>query len=80
MKYHSARSAAVHRGHDLRQMLLQPYLGDNRLLLRKLAGEITDLEYRLNGLERTALAPDYQLLNTCREMLDARVELLKTLS
>jgi hypothetical protein len=80
MKEHSVRSAALHRGHNLRHQMLQSYLGDNRLLFRKLVGEITDLEYRLNDLERTAETPDYQLLNTCREMLDARVELLKTLS
>ncbi len=80
MKNHSVRSAALHRGYNLRHILLQSYLGDNRLLFRKLVGEITDLEYRLIDLERTAEAPDYPRLNTCREMLDARLELLKTLS
>ena len=79
MKDHHVLSAARHRGQNLRQLLLQSYLGDNRLLFRKLVGEITDLEYRLNDLQRTAVTPDYDLLSTCREMLDARVDLLKTL-
>ncbi len=79
MKDHFTRPAAAYRGHNLRQVLLQPYLGDNRVLLHRLAGEITDLEYRLNDLERTAKNADYQLINTCREMLDARLELAKTI-
>ena len=79
MKDHFARPTAAYRGHNLRQVLLQPHLGDNRVLLRRLVGEITDLEYRLNDLQRTAATADYQLINTCREMLDARVELAKTI-
>jgi hypothetical protein len=79
MKDHFARPAAAYRGHNLRQVLLQPHLGDNRVLLHRLVDEITDLEYRLNVLERAATTADYQLINTCREMLDARVELAKTI-
>lgn len=80
MKDHSVRSAAWYRDHNLRQMLVQPYLGDNHVLLSKLVGEIIDLECRLNDLERSAPTPDYQLLNTCREMLGARLKLAKTIS
>jgi hypothetical protein len=80
MKDHYVRSAALHRSHCLRQTLVHPYLGDNRGVCRRLADEIGELEYHLYDMERSLEPLDYRQVQTCREMLSARIQLYNALS
>jgi hypothetical protein len=80
MRDHYLRSATVYRAHTLRHALIHPYLGDNSGFCTQLAAEIGDLEKRLNDLQRHGGVPDFELIQTCKEMLDARIRMYRDIN